>query len=87
MTNAQVIQFPKPDIILDCEECGCCEWVLHFDDLLKSPTLLAFAECAECGHELPFIDRKVSYGKTNLFQEICAYFRKVGGLTWLLAHY
>ena len=57
MLKAQIIQFPKPKMVLECWECDCQEFILHLAHSTPKKDVVFSVECAECGFEIPFTNQ------------------------------
>lgn len=56
-SKAQIIQFPKPKMVLECWNCECQEFFLHISQSIPGTDIISGIECAECGFEIPFTNQ------------------------------
>ena len=53
MAKAQVIQFPKPKMVLECWQCDCQVFILNLEHSTSKTDVITSVECIECGFEIP----------------------------------
>lgn len=56
-SKAQIIQFPKPDVVLECWMCEGREFILHLEHSTPEKDVVFAVECVECGFEIPFTNQ------------------------------